>query len=62
MPVVVPGLTAGISDMAELFLGPEKPLLVADPSWDNYSLIIETRLNSQLHRFKMFRDGKLNRQ
>ena len=60
VPVVVPGLTAGISDMAELFLGPEKPLLVADPSWDNYSLIIETRLNSQLHRFKMFRDGKFD--
>ena len=55
-PIVVAGLTAGIANIAELFLGQNEHLLVADPSWDNYSLIIETRYNSELHRFNMFKD------
>lgn len=57
LPVVVPGLTAGISYLADLFIDENHPLLVADPSWDNYSLVVETRRNSKLHYFKMFKDG-----
>lgn len=53
-PVVVPGLTAGISCLADLFIDETKPLLSPNPSWDNYSLIIETRRNSQLHTFNLF--------
>lgn len=53
-PVVVPGLTAGISYLADLFIDETKPLLSPNPSWDNYSLIIETRRNSQLHTFNLF--------
>ena len=49
LPVVVPGLTAGISYLSDLFLDENKPLLTADPSWDNYALVVETRRNSQLH-------------
>lgn len=56
-PIVVAGLTAGIANIAELFLGPKEHLLVAEPSWDNYSLIIETRYCSELHRFNMFKNG-----
>ncbi|MBQ0050688.1 MAG: aminotransferase class I/II-fold pyridoxal phosphate-dependent enzyme [Treponema sp.] len=54
MPVVVPGLTAGISYLADLFIDESHPLLAANPSWDNYALIVETRRNSQLHQFNMF--------
>lgn len=54
LPVVVPGLTAGISYMADLFVDETKPLLTADPCWDNYALIVETRRNSELHRFPIF--------
>lgn len=57
LPVVVPGLTAGISYLSDLFVDEKHPLLVADPSWDNYSLIVETRRNASLHYFNMFRNG-----
>lgn len=57
LPVVVPGLTAGISYLADLFVDESRPLLTANPSWDNYSLVIETRRGAELHTFNMFRDG-----
>lgn len=53
-PVVVPGLTAGISFLADLFLSEGENLLACDPSWDNYSLIVETRRNAVLKQFQMF--------
>ena len=56
-PVVVPGLTAGISYLSDLFLDSTKPLLCANPSWDNYSLVVETRRNAELHTFNLFADG-----
>ena len=60
LPVVVPGLTAGISYLADLFLDETKPLVAADPSWDNYVLIAEARHNAKFVQFKMFKDGKFN--
>ena len=57
LPVLVPGLTAGISYLADLFLDSTKPLLAANPSWDNYALIVEARRNSTLHTFNLFADG-----
>ena len=60
LPVIVPGLTAGISTLADLFIDEDHALLAGDPSWDNYSLIVETRRNAQLHQFKMFKDGGFN--
>lgn len=56
LPVVVPGLTAGISYLSDLFVDEKHPLLAADPSWDNYALVVETRRNSELHQFKMFKN------
>ncbi len=60
LPVVVPGLTAGISYLADLFLDEHKALLAGDPSWDNYSLIVETRRNAPFHQFPMFANGSFN--
>lgn len=60
LPVVVPGLTAGISFLSDLFVDEKHPLLAADPSWDNYALIVETRRNSRLNQFSMFSDGKFD--
>lgn len=60
LPVVVPGLTAGISYLADLFLDETKPLVAADPSWDNYVLIANARRNAELVQFPMFADGKFN--
>ncbi|WP_407436222.1 aminotransferase class I/II-fold pyridoxal phosphate-dependent enzyme [Treponema sp.] len=60
LPVLVPGLTAGISYIADLFLGQNDALLAADPSWDNYALICETRRGASFHQFTLFADGKFN--
>ena len=60
LPVVVPGLTAGISYLADLFVDGTKPLLAANPSWDNYALVIESRRGAELHTFDMFKDGGFN--
>ena len=57
LPVLVPGLTAGISYLSDMFLDEASALLTADPYWENYSLIVEARRNSSLHKFKMFEGG-----
>jgi aspartate/methionine/tyrosine aminotransferase len=54
LPVAVPGLTAGISYIADLFVDDTKPLLAPDPSWDNYALVVETRRGAGFHQFPMF--------
>ena len=42
-PMVVPGLTAGITMIADLFTGAGDTLLVPDLFWGNYRLIFEER-------------------
>ena len=60
LPVLVPGLTAGISYLADLFLDESKGLVAADPSWDNYVLIANARRNAPFVQFPVFKDGKFN--
>lgn len=60
LPVVVPGLTAGLSYIMDLFVDSEKPMLAPNPSWDNYVLIAETRRGAEFHQFEMFKDRKFN--
>jgi len=55
LPVLVPGLTAGISYLADLFLDDTTVMLTGDPAWDNYVLIIEARRNSTLRVFSLFK-------
>ncbi len=57
LPVVVPGLTAGISYLCDLFLSENDTLLAADPSWDNYPLIVQARRNATFTQFSMFSNG-----
>ncbi len=60
LPAVVPGLTAGLSYIMDLFVDSEKPMLAPNPSWDNYILIAEARRGSEFHQFEMFSNGKFN--
>ena len=60
LPVLVPGLTAGISYLADLFLDEQHPLIAADPSWDNYVLVASARRNAPFVQFPMFKDGAFN--
>ncbi len=58
LPVLVPGLTAGLSYLSDLFLGEGTTLLTGDPAWDNYVLIVEARRNAKLKGFPLFKgDG-----
>ena len=48
LPVVVSGLTSGLSLLAEIFLAKGETLIASDPCWDNYSLIFKERRNANL--------------
>jgi aspartate/methionine/tyrosine aminotransferase len=54
LPVVTAGLTSGINYLCDLFLDEGVVLLTADPCWDNYSLIVETRNDAVLRQFPLF--------
>ena len=60
LPVVVTGLTAGISYIINLFCDETKPLLIPSPAWDNYALIVETQANAELHQFPLFDNNAFN--
>jgi len=54
LPVVVPGLTAGLSYLGDLFLDEGQRILANTPAWDNYSLIFEERLGGVLRGIPFF--------
>jgi len=53
-PVVVPGLTAGISYLADMFVDEGDPIIVADMFWPNYRLIMEERKAAKLATYRFF--------
>lgn len=53
-PVVVPGLTSGISFAADLFINPGDGVVFPDMHWDNYPLIMEERKGAKLTTFPFF--------
>ncbi|MCL2834411.1 MAG: aminotransferase class I/II-fold pyridoxal phosphate-dependent enzyme [Treponema sp.] len=58
LPAVVPGLTSGISCIADIFLPENAVMISSDPAWDNYSLIFEERRNAVMHNVPFLgRDG-----
>lgn len=60
LPILVPGLTAVLSYVCDLFVEKDKPLLAANPCWDNYELIATARCGAEFHQFKCFENGKFN--
>lgn len=54
LPLVVPGLTAGISILADLFVDAGTPVVVADMFWGNYRLIVGGRREASLATFPLF--------
>jgi len=61
LPIVVPGLTAGVSQIADLFMGEKDKVFIPDMYWGNYNLIFETRRGAQVIPFPFFQeDGSLN--
>jgi aspartate/methionine/tyrosine aminotransferase len=58
LPVVVPGLSSGISYTADLFLDSGETILVSDPCWDNYSLIFADRRDAEVSEISFFNGSK----
>jgi aspartate/methionine/tyrosine aminotransferase len=57
LPVVVPGLTAAISLVVDLFLDPGDELVMPDLSWPNYRLIVEERKAAKAVTYPFFAPG-----
>ena len=57
LPVVVPGLTAGLSSIADLFLEEGSTIISSEPCWDNYTLIFEERRAGKLLSIPFFSAG-----
>ncbi|MDR1390735.1 MAG: aminotransferase class I/II-fold pyridoxal phosphate-dependent enzyme [Treponema sp.] len=58
MPAVVPGITAGISFVADLFLDEGQTMLGPAPAWDNYSLIFNERRGAVYQGIPLFSGGE----
>lgn len=60
-PAIVPGLTNGIAQIADLFIEEGDNIVVPDMFWGNYRLIFEQRKQAVLQGFPFFTDeGGLN--
>jgi len=60
LPVVVPGLTAAVSYIADIFIEPGDTVIVPDLHWPNYRLIVEERKMAAGLTFPTFVDGGYN--
>jgi aspartate/methionine/tyrosine aminotransferase len=60
LPLVVPGLTCGISTLADLFADKGDTLVLPDLHWDNYPLIFETRRETAVATFPFYAGGGFN--
>ncbi|NNM53520.1 MAG: aminotransferase class I/II-fold pyridoxal phosphate-dependent enzyme [Spirochaetales bacterium] len=61
LPAVVPGITAGISLAADLFIDEDDCVVFSDLCWDNYPLIFDTRAQAHCATFSLFTpENKLN--
>ncbi len=54
LPVVVPGLTPGVTYACEMFLDPGQAIVTAGMFWENYSLIMEQRVGATMVTFRSF--------
>ncbi|MDR1902078.1 MAG: aminotransferase class I/II-fold pyridoxal phosphate-dependent enzyme [Treponema sp.] len=57
LPAVVPGITAGISYTADLFLDEGQSVIVSEPCWDNYNLIFSERRGAEILTTPFFNSG-----
>jgi aspartate/methionine/tyrosine aminotransferase len=60
-PMVVPGLTNGVFQTAELFVDEDDPVVIPDMFWGNYRLILAERRGARIVPFPFFNtDGGFN--
>ncbi|MFO0000782.1 MAG: aminotransferase class I/II-fold pyridoxal phosphate-dependent enzyme, partial [bacterium] len=54
LPVVTTGITHGLSLAADLFTGPDVPVILGAPYWDNYEMIFTMRTGAPLVTYPFF--------
>ena len=59
-PMVVHGLTQGVSLVADLFADPDTDVFIPDPCWENYHLVFQFRPGANVVSYPFFRDGRFN--
>ncbi|MDX9754106.1 MAG: aminotransferase class I/II-fold pyridoxal phosphate-dependent enzyme [bacterium] len=57
LPIVVSGITAGISICTRMFVDPGTPIVVPDKRWENYDNIFERNVGNTIEEFQTF-DGQ----
>jgi aspartate/methionine/tyrosine aminotransferase len=61
LPLVTPGLTGGISQIAEFFLQKGRKIVIPDMYWGNYNLIFSEKVETEIVLFPFFtEEGGLN--
>lgn len=60
LPMVVPGLTSGICNTADLFIDKGDNIVIPDLHWGNYNLIFDVRKEANIKSFPFFSNGKIN--
>ncbi len=60
LPQVTVGLTHGLSLVADLFAGPDRPVAIAAPFWGNYRQIFALRRGARVVTGPAYRDGRFN--
>lgn len=56
-PVVTAGITHGLSLCAELFTGPDVPVVIPLPYWDNYEVIYTLKTGAPIRTFPFYAGG-----
>ncbi len=60
LPQVTVGLTHGLSLVADLFTGPDRPVAVAAPFWGNYRQVFALRRGARMVTGPAYREGRFN--
>jgi aspartate/methionine/tyrosine aminotransferase len=58
VPVVTAGITHALALCGELFTGPEVPLIVGVPYWDNYELIFSLKTGCPIRTYPFFDENR----
>ncbi|MBT3272471.1 MAG: aminotransferase class I/II-fold pyridoxal phosphate-dependent enzyme [Spirochaetales bacterium] len=57
-PMIVAGLTNGISQVADLFIDPDDKVVIPNLFWGNYRLIFKERKGAEIVTFPFFSNGR----
>lgn len=59
-PVVMPGITGGLTYIIELFVSAGESIVCPDKRWGNYDNTVVRRMNASFQEFQLFKDGEFN--